>query len=281
MATPQIQNDPIYSLPFLYISGLDLSVASTKVIAIAPGQARDSNDIMDMPVGFQGLQGLTYPATEANGYRPPLLVNTAVVGANGLDAGTLAASSQYAVYLIGDSRGYKNVAGIMTLASNAYPVMPLGYDSLRLLGFVSTNASSNFVFATNKPQMMKSAKSYALSPAVSALAGGSSTTFATVDLNAAIPLATLPNVIATLAVTFIPVSDGSVAKFRPSGSSATTGLVTISAVAAGVAQTQYVQVTCGVDSSKTGLDYLVSSASDSLSFSVVAYTGAPLEAYPA
>jgi len=281
MATPQIQNDPIYSLPFLYISGLDLSIASTKVIAIAPGQARDSNDIMDMPVGFQGLQGLTYPATEANGFRPPLLVNTAAVGANGLDAGALAASSQYAVYLIGDSRGYNNVAGIMTLASNAYPVVPLGYDSLRLLGFVSTDSSTNFVFSTNKPQMMKNAKSYNLSPAVSGLAGGSSTTFATVDLNAAIPLATLPNVIATLAVTFIPVSAGSIAKFRPSGSSATTGLVTISAVAAGVAQTQYVQVTCGVDSSKTGIDYLVSSASDSLSFSVVSYTGAPLEAYPA
>lgn len=281
MAIAQIQNDPIYSLPFQYISGLDLSIASTKVIAIAPGQARDSNDILDMPVGYQDIQGTTSPETLFSGYRQPLLVNTAVVGVNGLDAGALAASSQYAIYLIADSRGYKKEAGIMTLSSNAHPLLPFGYDSLRLLGFVSTNASTNFVFSTNKPQMMKSAKTYILAPAAAGLSAGTSTTFATVDLNAAIPLATLPNVIATLAVTFIPVSAGSLAKFRPSGSTATTGLVTISAVAAGVAQTQYIQVICGVDTSKTGIDYLVSSASDSLSFSVVSYTGVPLEAYPA
>jgi len=82
MATPQIQNDPIYSLPYLYISGLNISVASTTVMAIAPGQARDSSDNIDMPVGFPNLQGNTNPAMLFQNYLPPLFVNGAITGAN-------------------------------------------------------------------------------------------------------------------------------------------------------------------------------------------------------
>lgn len=276
-----VQSDPIYSLPHLYISGLNLSVASTKIIAISPGQCRDVNDVLDMPVGYQGLQGLTAPAVLPSGYRQPLFVNSAAVGANGLDAGSLAASSQYAIYLIGDSRGYKPVAGIMSLAAKAYPLMPLGYDSLRLLGFVATDSSSNFVFATSAPQMMKDALEYAMSPAVAELSGGNATSFTGVDLDSSIPLGTLPNVMAILAVTFIPASDGSYVQFRATNSGVSASVPTISAVAAGVAQTQYLSVVCGVNgSSHTSLDYLVSSSSDSVSFSVVGYSAAPFSAYP-
>lgn len=277
----QIQSDPVYSLPYLYLNGLDLSIASTKIIAIAPGQCRDSTDSIDMPVGYQDLQGRTSPAVLPDNYRQPLFVNSAAVGANGLDQGVLEASKQYAIYLIGDSRGFNAVAGLMSLAAKNYPLMPSGYDSMRLLGFVSTNASTNFVFSTNKPQLMKSALSYALSPAVAALSGGSATTFTSVNLNNAIPLSGLPNVMATLVVTFIPSSDGSYCQFRATGSGVSDNVPTISALAAGVAQTQYINVVCGIDGiPQTSVDYLVSSAADSLSFTVVGYTAAPLTAYP-
>jgi len=282
MFNAQVQNDAIISLPYLYISGLNLSVASTKVIAVSAGQCRDSNDRVDMPVGFQGLQGLTNPAMLPVGYRQGLFINSAVNGVNGLDEGALAASSQYAVYIIGDSRGYQPVAALMALSAKAYPTIPLGYDSIRLIGFVATNASTNFVFATSAPQMMKDALEYGLSPAISGLSGGNATTFTGVDLNSAIPLGTLPNVIATLLVTFTPASAGSYVQFRPTGSSVTAGVATISGLVANVAQTQYVQVVCGVNgSSHTSLDYIVSSASDAVSFSVVGYAAAPKTAYPA
>ena len=99
------QNDPIYSLPHLYISGLNISAASTTIIAIAPGQARDSNDNIDMPVGFPNLQGnVLNPATLNLNFMPPLYLNSGVNGANGLDTGSLAASSNYLIWLIGDSR---------------------------------------------------------------------------------------------------------------------------------------------------------------------------------
>lgn len=281
MPTPQVQNDPIYSLPHLYISGLNVSVASTTVLAIAPGQARDSNDNIDMPVGFPDLQGNVNPAIQFQGYMPPLFINSAVNGVNGLDAGTLAASTQYAVYLIGDSRGYNQVAGILTLTSNILPLIPLGYDSYRLIGFIETDGSSHFVYATHEPQGMSGAVAYYLQPPVSVLSGGAATTFTGVDLNSAVPTGTLPNVIVELLVTFIPVAVGDTVQIRPTGSTATAGLVTITGIAAGIAQSQYIQVIAGVNgSSHASIDYEVTSSSDAVSMSVVGWTGAPHVAYP-
>lgn len=285
MATtlPQIQNDPIYSLPHLYISGLNISIASTTVLAIAPGQARDSNNNIDMPVGFPNLQGNTFPIIQFQNYMPPLLINSAVNGIGGLDSGTIAASTQYAIYLIGDSRGYNQVAAILSLTSNAFPLMPLGYDSLRLIGFIQTDGSSNFVYATHKPQNMIGALEYFNVPPLSVLAGGSATTFTVIDLttNAAVPTTTLPNVIVELLVVFTPSVVGDVVQFRPTGSSATAGLVTITGAAAGIAQTQYVQVIAGVGSSKPEIDYKVTSGSDTVSVSVAAWIGVSNTAYPA
>ena len=278
-----VQNQPIYGLAHAYIAGLQLSTASTTVIAIAPGQARDSNDIIDMPVGFPNLQGNIYPAQQFQNYSPPLLVSSLVNGANGLDTGAIAASTQYAVYLIGDSRGYNQVAGLLSLTSNAYPVMPAGYDSLRLIGFWATDGSKHFVYATNKPQNMAGALSYYLQPTISVLSGGTATSFTAIDLttNSALPTTTLQNIIVTFQVTFTPLAAGDVVQFRPTGSSATANLVTIVGAAAGIAQTQYVQVIAGVGSSKPEVDYLVTSGSDTVNVNVVSWMGVSNSAYPA
>lgn len=272
MANPQIQNDPVYSLPHLYISGLNISVASNTVIAIAPGQARDSQDNIDMPVGFPNLQGNVNPPALNNLPMVPLFVNSAVVGANGLDTGTLAASTVYAIYLIGDSRGYKNVAGLLSLYSNAFPIMPNGYDSYRLLGFVQTNGSTHFVAADVVNQV--NAKAFYLKPEVSVLSGGNSTTFAAIDLSAAVPGAavTSPAVsIAILDVQFTPAAIGDVVQFRPGNSTATANLVTVVGVAANVPQQQYVQVVMDAVAGDATVDYLVTSSSDSVNVLVFGY----------
>ena len=276
-----IQNDPIYLLPNLYLDGLNISVASTTILGIAPGMCRDAGNAIDMEVGFSNLQGIVYPATQIQGYIPGLLVNSAVNGANGLDTGTLAASTQYAVYLIGDSRGYMPVAGILTLTSRVLPVMPQGYDSYRLLGFMATDGSSHFVYATSKPQNMVGALEYLLQPPIAVLSGGNATTFTAIDMSSAIPTTTLENVIVTLLVTFIPAAAGDVVEFRPTSSAATSGIPTITGVTAGIAQSQYMVMIAGVGSSKPEIDYLVSTSSDSVSVSVVTWAGVSNTAYPA
>lgn len=269
MATVNSQNLPIYSLPHLYISGMNISNASNTVIAIAPGQCRDMNDNIDMPIGYPNLQGNVVPATLNLNYLPPLFVNSAVVGANGLDSGTLAASSNYGVWVIGDSRGYHPVAGILSLTSNAYPLLPLGYDSLRLIGFVATDASTHF---TVTPKNAVNEKAFYVLPEASVLSAGNATTFTAIDLSTPIPTITTTNVIAYLDVIFTPAAVGDYVQFRPTGSTATGGLVTIVGVAAGIPQQQYQQVICGVGASKPEIDYLVSSSSDAVTVLVSGYS---------
>lgn len=283
MANPQVQNDPIYSLPRLYISGLNISYASTTVIGVSPGQARDSNDMIDMPVGFPNLQGNSLPAVQFQNYQAGLLVNSAVNGANGLDAGTIAASTQYGIWLIGDSRGYLPVAAVLSLTSNVGPLLPFGYDSMRLLGFAETDGSSHFVYATHKPQNITGLQTYVLQPPISVLSGGTATSFTAIDLttNSAIPTTTLDNIIVTLLVTFTPLAANDTVQFRPTGSVATANLPTIVGTTAGIAQSQYLTMIAGVGSSKPEIDYKVTSSSDAVSVSVVTWAGVSNTAYPA
>lgn len=285
MATPQIQNETIYALPRLYIQGLQLSAATPTAatqIAVAPGAARDSTNSIDMVVGLQNYFGITNPATQFQNYQPGLLINSAINGLNGLDTGTIAASTQYAVYLVGDSRNYNNTGAVLSLTSNQAPTLPSGYDSFRLIGFWATDASSQFVYATVKPQNMAGALTYYNSPAVTVLTGGTATTFTAIDLttNAAIPTTTLQNIVVTLLVSYTPAAAGNTVQFRPTGSAATGNLPTITGVTAGFAQTQYIQVIAGVASSTPRIDYKVT-ASDAVTVSVVSWTGVSNSAYPA
>jgi hypothetical protein len=282
MATPQIQNETVYALPHLYISGLTISPASTTLLSVAPGAARDSTNSIDMVVGLQNYFGIDNPALQFQNYQAGLLINSAINGVNGLDTGTIAASTQYAIYLIGDSRNYNNTAAVLSLTSNSGPIMPTGYDSYRLIGFIETDSSSHFVYATHKPQNIAGLLQYYNSPAISVLSGGNATTFTVIDLtgSSAIPTTTLPNVIVGLFVTFTPAAANDIVQFRPTGSSATTNLPTIVGVAAGIAQTQYIMVIAGVGSSKPEIDYLVTSGSDAVNVSVASWAGVSNSAYP-
>lgn len=283
----QFQNDAVYSLPRLYIQGLQIySAAPTAAtsIVVAPGAARDINNNLDMVVGLQNYAGIDLPTAQFNNYQPGLIVNSLVNGANGLDTGSIAASTQYAVYLIGDSRLYNPTAAVLSLTSNyPGPVMPKGYDSNRLIGFWATDGSKHFVYTNQKPQNLGGALTYYNVPAISVLSGGNATSFTAIDLttNSALPTTTLQNIIVNLLVVFTPNAVGDVVQFRPTGSAATANIPTITGVAAGIAQTQYIQMIAGVGSSKPEIDYLVTSASDAVSVSVASWTGVSNSAYPA
>ena len=246
-----IQSVPVETLPFLYISGMNLSVASTTVMAIAPGQCRDSDDNMDIP------------------FAEAFYINSAVVGAGGLDSGTLAASTNYSVWAIADSTNKKQPSAIISLWSNAFPLIPLGYDSYRLIGMVTTSGGSAFTAASVLNAV--SSRGFFLKPPVSELSGGNATTFTAIDLASSIPTTTAPFVIALGVVTFIPLAVGDTLQFRPTGSSATANLVTVTGRVAGVAQTDYVALHCGVSGGQPSVDYKVSVSGDAASLSVYGY----------
>lgn len=247
-----VQNIALEQLPYLYINGMNVSKASNTVIAIAPGQCRDSNDVID----------LVYDAAQ--------YIDSATTGAGGLDFGTLAASTNYNVWAIGDSSNKKLPSAVLSLQANSAPLLPFGYDSLRLIGMVSTDGSTHFDSATILNAV--NYKGYFLSPAVSVLSGGNATSFTAIDLSSAIPTTTDPFVIALATVTFIPSAANDTVQFRPTGySGSTASLPTITGVTAGVAQTQTIALNCGVGASKPEVDYKVSVSGDAVSVSIYGY----------
>lgn len=246
-----IQNVPVTPLPYLYISGMNIAVASSLIISIAPGAARDNNDILDIV------------------FNNAFYINAQVNGAGGLDIGSPAVNQKYVVYLIADSSNKLPPSALLTLYSNVSPLVPLGYDSRRLLGFVQTNGSALFTQAT--VLNASSSKSYYLQPEISVASGVNSTTFATVNLSSAVPTTTAPFVIVKLDILFTPAAAGDFASFRPTGSGATSNLPVVTGIAAGVPQRQFITMITGIGSSVPEIDYLVSSSADSLSILVNAY----------
>lgn len=246
------QNIQLEQLPYLYISGMNLSVASTTVMAIAPGQCRDRNDNIDME------------------YDTALYLNSAVIGAGGMDFGVLLASTNYNIWAIADSSGKLPNSGLISLQANVAPLLPYGYDSLRLIGMVTTDGSVHFV--TTNLLNANFYKGFFIMPAVSVLSGGNSTTFVAIDLSGAIPTTTDLFVIALATVTFIPAAAGDTVQFRPTGYTGTTAnLPVITGNVAGVAQTQNIILNCGVGSSKPEIDYKVSVSGDAASMSIYGY----------
>jgi hypothetical protein len=255
---PQIQNDPIYPLPFLYISGLNISSANATLpqLVVAPGQCRDGNDVIDMVIG-----NISSP------YNPqPLFIDCTKNGLNGLDYGTISLTTDYAIYIIGDSRGYNPTGGLVSLTSNAYPLLPLGYDSIRLLGFATSNGSTG-AFTVGSIRNMAYAKSFFIIPPIAFVTGGNATTFTLVNLSSLVPATGIFSIV-TLYYIFTPASVGDILQLRPGTSTSTNGLVQVVGVQAGVPQVGYINVVTGIVTGAAQIQYKVSNASDSVNLSL-------------
>lgn len=177
------QVESILNLPAYAVYGLQVSNNATTPntqVDISAGACRDSLNNVDLVLGSK------YPNAEGSYVSAPLTIDATVVGANGIDAGSLAASKVYAVYLIGDSRGYKTIAGLLSLASNSAPTMPFDYDSYRLIGYVVTDASVHFlagqIFGNGNDREWRFDTAQA-----TAVTAGAATSPTNVDLSALMP----------------------------------------------------------------------------------------------
>ena len=90
-----------------------------------------------------------------------LTLGTGTSGVNGLDTGTIAASTWYAVWVIYNGT---TVAGLLSLSSTA-PTMPVGYTYKARIGWVRTDGSSNLLRTIQygtRAQYITSASGYPL-----------------------------------------------------------------------------------------------------------------------
>lgn len=240
-------NAPIVNAGLLYVNGLGIAKTAAKVISMASGASRDSTDTNDIILNSS------------------ISINGANVGANGVDVAAIVLNSFYAVYVIGDSTDYQPVAGLLSLNATA-PSLPTTYDMYRRVGWVLTDGSANILqfwqYGTGQQRM------YYYDVGISALSGGSSTTYANVSLVASVPpLAT--EVLFNVAYT--PNAAGDIAHFLPFGSSATNGIIQFGyGVAGGAVQVGMATVPCALNSGVPTIQYKVIT-SDALTLLTLGY----------
>lgn len=192
-----LPNYPIVNAGLKYCNGLNISYAGAKLVDLAAGACRDSLNINDIILDADAQ------------------INGAIVGPNGCDQAALVASKFYAVYVIASSSsvdtsnsalgaGYDsafqpvNVApapanpfpacGLLSLASNAAPYLPEGYDMYRRVGWVKTDGSANILkfyqYGTGETRSIWYDEPYQIGNFVA----GSPVAYAPVNLSPAIPL---------------------------------------------------------------------------------------------
>ncbi len=239
-------NVPIINARTKYVNGLALAYATTTTITMAAGAASDSTNVDDIVLS----ESVTNTITS--------------VGANGVDIAVAILDKFYAVYVIGDSTGYRDTASLLSLSSTA-PSLPFGYDMFRRVGYVLTDGSAHvlkfYQYGLNEDRVMY------YDVGISELSGGSSATFAAIDLATSVPPIKCQVILNLL---FTPDGATEVAEFLPFGSAASAGIVTFGCGVA-AAQSGNVTVPCVLDSAVPKILYKVASG-DTLTALTVGYT---------
>lgn len=241
-------NYPMVNLGNLYVQGGRLSFLTGTTISVASGQFRDSTNVNDLVLSSA------------------VTINAATNGANGLDVGSLANSTLYAVYVIGDSTGFKATGALLSVSYSA-PTLPAGYDMFRRVGSVLTSGAAAILDFTQAGDSLDRPLWYAAAVTTS-VSAGASTTFALVDCSAIVP-ATAGQIILKSALT-ADAGGTRTAAFKATISSSTAGQAITSSPASTITSASIV-CPCSTVTGVTGVDYLVSNSSAALAVSVFGY----------
>lgn len=228
---------PVANAPYLDIDNLQVSWSSNTVLNVAAGRARSDDNINDIL--------LTDGA----------IINTAVVGANGIDTGVLQASKHYYVYAISSSYGDEVPATIVSLSATT-PYMPGTYDSKRLIAHWRTNGSTQFI----KGYVVGNGKyrTHFFDDMIKVLNDGTSATLALIDLDTAVP--PVQNTSVLIQDEFTPATANDYVTYVPGDSTATVGPRTYGSVATKMNGGQH-EVLSRLASSKAQIKYINSAAS--------------------
>ena len=128
--TAQIRAAMGLPYPPLYAFGFNIKWISTTVIQLSAGL-------------IKSLLGIEYVVTAST-----LNIDITVSGAGGLDTGTAAGSSTYAVYVIWDKNNVNPTKGLFSLGFPTPTVLPAGYTDYRRVGWWMTNNTGDlFLFS--------------------------------------------------------------------------------------------------------------------------------------
>ncbi len=236
-------------LPF-YFNGLgisnDATTPNTK-LDIATGSCLDST----------GTYQLSLDAA--------VVINAANTGLNGLDTGSLAASTVYKVFIVADPVTRQPSGAMISLA--ATPLLPFGYSAYALIGYVTTDSSSHFLLGYWSDND-SARRVFTYDAPIIALSAGTSTSYAGVALTAFVPpVANIPVYMYMLFAANAAANAANLQGYNSTGDQITL----IAPVATGVANTtENVNVLAQLNSSAPSIKYKV--AAGALSLYVCGYT---------
>jgi hypothetical protein len=257
---------PVVNGNLMYVNGMRLAYASATTFTVSQGLCRNSTNVNDinigLPLNVAATQTGELPVDAGAG---AVTVDITTTGAGGLDNGTIAASTFYAVHAVGDSFGVNPGSAIISTSVTA-PVLPAGYDMFRRIGFIKTDGSTH-VLAFRQEGLSCDRWMWWDAAIATGVTSGSSATFATVDCSAGIPAMGV-NSEALFLVFFTPTGAGNTLELRPGLSSATNGYARLSGAVAAVAETG--MMLCPIDTPYTdAVDYLVTGSA--VAIDVAAY----------
>lgn len=200
---------PVSKIRPAYVNGFNLTWLSNATFEISAGCCSDVDNNFD-------IASVT-----------ALKIDTAIVGAGGIDAGSLAASKVYSVFSIGDPVHGNPTKAIISLSSSV-PYMPANYLTYRRIGFVRTDASSHILQFFQSG--LGSEKTYMLDSPLQIVSAGTQTSFTSVDLTNIVPL--IDGLLLKVQMEFTPAAAGDQAYLRCGSSTAGSGYKVVGQVAA-------------------------------------------------
>lgn len=236
----------IVNLPTMYMDGCNLSFATTTTLGVTAGQVRDSTNNFDIVI--------------AN----PLTISGTSIGLNGLDTGALDNNKFYNVFIIGDSSNFKPAGALISLS--ATPILPFGYNLIRLVGVWLTNGTANFLPIYQSGSATE--RTYFYDAPVSVLTDGAATAFTPVVLSAGVP--SINGLVVLFNTAYTPQAVNNTFTLRPTGSSS-SATVLQNGIAAGVQQDAQIQMPILLAAGNPSLDYKVINAGDKLSLFVAGF----------
>lgn len=241
---------PIVNAGYLNVQGLQIAIASTTTLTVQAGQARDSTNVNDIVISSA------------------VTLNAAVNGVNGLDTGSLTTNTLYALYAVGDSTN-NNHAGVVLSLNQSAPLLPVGYDMYRLIGYVRTDGSSLFLTGYWTGSANERTFVYDV-PIATAITAGASATYAPVTLTTFVPA--VQNVLARMEINWTANAAGDTLALQPFNAVGDT-LKYIAGVAGASAHTlvrEYVQAQLSSGAPK--INYKVSAGTVALNVAGYQYT---------
>jgi len=180
-----------------YIYGLNCTLNGTTPntkLDLGVGACSDSTDIIDMVLSTA------------------VTIDTAVVGALGIDTGTLGASSFYYVHVIGDSSGFNPTSAMISLSKTA-PVLPYGYDSFRVVDIKKTDGSSHFLLSYTEGAYGD--RKFVYDAPIAALTATANSSYTACALTTVVPPLAISTV--SFTATIVAATAGDIACIRPTG----------------------------------------------------------------